>query len=408
MSPPLRLLLSVARVAVVTVMFLSGCLSILFSQVVYRLMLQLQPLVLHTALERTKNDFIVVCVAVFLWCVPTELLVTTDALMPAKSIVGHRLALAPNLVVIANHQIYTDWIFLWFLNYLAGMGGNIYIILKKLLRSIPGLGWGMDQYGFIFMLRKWEDDKVNMTNHLLEIDANARGFGPAQGVSQVDLSTAEGVVRWPAGVRESTSPDTAPVPYLLILFPEGTNMSPNTRPRLEAYAAKVGAAPLKHVLLPRLRGLFHSLRLLRRSVLVVYDITIGYSGTTADVYAELVYTLAEVFFRGHSPRQVAVHIRQFDLGTLPLGPDRELSDLEMEEHMPEFERWLFGVWHEKDAMMDRYYQTGRLVEKLAEQQRHVMPLGLQRWTQYPAVYVVPLSIALLARLGFLLGQYLRG
>ena len=62
-------------------------------------------------------------------------------------------------VLIANHQIYTDWWYIWILACQHGFGGNIKIILKHELCNIPIFGWGMQFFEFIFLRRKWAHDK---------------------------------------------------------------------------------------------------------------------------------------------------------------------------------------------------------------------------------------------------------
>ena len=62
-------------------------------------------------------------------------------------------------ILMANHQIYTDWWYIWILASEYGLGGNLKIILKDELRNIPLFGWGMQFFEFIFLKRKWNLDK---------------------------------------------------------------------------------------------------------------------------------------------------------------------------------------------------------------------------------------------------------
>ena len=66
---------------------------------------------------------------------------------------------SPRCVLMANHQIYTDWWYIWILACHYGQGGNIKIMLKHELSSIPIFGWGMRFFEFIFLKRKWIHDK---------------------------------------------------------------------------------------------------------------------------------------------------------------------------------------------------------------------------------------------------------
>jgi 1-acyl-sn-glycerol-3-phosphate acyltransferase len=44
-------------------------------------------------------------------------------------------------IVIANHQIYADWIYIWGFLGLLGRAGNIKIVCKRAIQFIPVIGW---------------------------------------------------------------------------------------------------------------------------------------------------------------------------------------------------------------------------------------------------------------------------
>jgi 1-acyl-sn-glycerol-3-phosphate acyltransferase len=69
-------------------------------------------------------------------------------------------------ILMANHQIYTDWWYIWMIACRHGLGGNIKIMLKHELRSIPIFGWGMRFFEFIFLKRKWDLDKELLISSL--------------------------------------------------------------------------------------------------------------------------------------------------------------------------------------------------------------------------------------------------
>ncbi|CAI4255828.1 CPA_1a_G0002400.mRNA.1.CDS.1 [Saccharomyces cerevisiae] len=253
--------------------------------------------------------------------------------------------LKSNSVTICNHQIYTDWIFLWWLAYTSNLGANVFIILKKSLASIPILGFGMRNYNFIFMSRKWAQDKITLSNSLAGLDSNARGVGSLAGKSPERISE-EGESIWNPEVID---PEQTHWPYNLILFPEGTNLSADTRQKSAKYAAKIGKKPFKNVLLPHSTGLRYSLQKLKPSIENLYDITIGYSGVKQEEYGELIYGLKSIFLEGRYPKLVDIHIRAFDVKDIPLEDEHEFSE------------WLYRIWSEKDALMERYYSTGSFV-----------------------------------------------
>ena len=67
-------------------------------------------------------------------------------------------------------------------------------------------------------------------------------------------------------------------PMWLLIFPEGTNLSANTRARSAAWAKKSGVQDLRHAVLPRSTGLQFCLQQLDGTVDAVYDCTIAYEG----------------------------------------------------------------------------------------------------------------------------------
>jgi lysocardiolipin and lysophospholipid acyltransferase len=51
--------------------------------------------------------------------------------------------LPDRMVVMANHQAYLDWMYLWILACYSGSARGIIILLKASLKNIPIVGWGM-------------------------------------------------------------------------------------------------------------------------------------------------------------------------------------------------------------------------------------------------------------------------
>lgn len=274
------------------------------------------------------------------------------------------LTLASNAVYIANHQIYVDWMFFWFLSYTANYAHSVYVVVKEQLSRAPLVGQGMINFRFLFLLRKWEEDKIRMTNQLLEVDAEARGYGPALAVQEVASANAKSpaIKVWPKGVSSDVS---RMHPYQLVIFPEGTVISAHTRERSSKYTKEINRPTLNHVLLPRVRGLFLALRLLRHSVEVVYDTTFGYEGLKASDYGEDIFTLKAMFLMGKGPKKVHYYIRSFSIKDIPLGDDDDCVDIDQLDPsvMKEFEEWLIKVWYEKDKLMGKFFETGSFVDK---------------------------------------------
>lgn len=207
----------------------------------------------------TKQSFGIFITTITQWFSPTIIRVSGDAsvrgqLVKAKD--GRLETRFPErLVMIANHQLYSDWLYLWWIAYTSLMHGHVFIILKESLKYIPIVGPGMMFYGFVFMARNWAKDRPRLRHRLQKL-AQSRHGGPM------------------SGKRGAESLD----PMWLMMYPEGTNLSGNTRKGSARWAEKQGMRDFEHVLLPRSTGLLYCLQELRGTVEWVYDCTVAYEG----------------------------------------------------------------------------------------------------------------------------------
>ena len=204
----------------------------------------------------TKQGFAILGIAGTRWFAPTKVRVSWDKELQGqfhKTSAGRLETSFPErMIYVANHQVYTDWLYLWWTAYTSRMHGHIFIILKESLKYVPILGPGMMFYGFIFMTRKWLADKPRLEHRLKKL--KSRHSGPMSGSDGLD-------------------------PMWLMIFPEGTNLSANQRKASAKWAAKQGMPDLRHALLPRSTGLFFCLQQLQGTINWVYDCTIAYEGT---------------------------------------------------------------------------------------------------------------------------------
>ncbi|EGW30358.1 uncharacterized protein SPAPADRAFT_63211 [Spathaspora passalidarum NRRL Y-27907] len=347
----------IVRSAFLVPTFLIGCLFIVFTQVVGLYVFQHNAPSRQAMINITKTHFVILITFMTSLINPTKIAITLDKSVPNPQQFtvdngGHlHTSFKPNSIFISNHQIYTDWLFLWFLNYTSRLSDYIYIVLKD-LSSIPVLGYGMKNYNFLFLSRKWEKDKIKLTNQLLEIDANARGVGPANGVTLVSTTNTNKIREWP-----KTNQPSKIWPYQLILFPEGTVPSDRTTKKSREYIQANGHEPMKHVLLPRIRGLYLALKKLQNTLEVVYDITIAYSNLKETEYGEDVFSLKRYYLKGYGPERINYYVRCFSIKDIPLGDEEDVDDISPEA-LKKFEQWLLNVWYEKDELMSNFYKLG--------------------------------------------------
>lgn len=390
----------IIRSAFCGVAFILGCIAIRFTQGLGWLFVGNQPKYYHTLINITKTQFVILLSFYTSIINPCKVSITYDPSKLPKSNsfrvdpLGHLISsLSPNSVWMSNHQIYTDWLYLWFLTYTGHFSDSVYIVLKAALANVPILGKGMLNYKFLFLLRKWDSDKPILTNKLLEIGADARGKGPASGVKRVASSNNSNpeINTWPGGSAKSHEL----WPYQMIIFPEGTVPSANTKERSAKYADKVGRQPFKHTLLPRVRGLFLMLRSLRDTVETVYDVTTGYSGLKANEYGEEVFSLKRFYIKGYGPPKINFHIRSFNVKDIPLGDDDIVDIDEVPESIQKaFEEWVYKVWLEKDELMKKFYETGSFETVSPGTKTVVADFKIRTWVQAVLVYT-PLATFLL-------------
>lgn len=126
------------------------------------------------------------------------------------------------------------------------MHGYFSIILKESFRLIPIVGVGMKFFSFLFLSRQWEKDRPRLKHHISSLKRKHSGH-------KLD-------------------------PMWLLIFPEGTNLSDNTRAISQKWAIKSGIQDLNHSLLPRTRGLQYCLEELDDTIEWVYDCTLAYDG----------------------------------------------------------------------------------------------------------------------------------
>ncbi|TPX32509.1 hypothetical protein SmJEL517_g04383 [Synchytrium microbalum] len=203
---------------------------------------------------------------------PIELVLTGDY---------DRLAKEQQVVIMANHQTYTDWWWIWLLARRSYSHGDLFIMLMDILKYIPIAGQGMWFFDFIFLKRKWALDKQLIHTRM----TNLRKDG---------------------------------LPYWLIIFPEGTLNTPPGKKLSNEYAKKMDISPHPvHVLLPRSTGLQYCCTNLQPELQTLYDLTIGYSGISADEIPYYKHLPSTVYFAGNGPRRVYIHVKRFDLASLP-------------------------------------------------------------------------------------------
>ena len=213
----------------------------------------------YAYMSLTKQSFGIFIITITQWFSPTTIRISGDASVRGQLVTAKdgrlKTKFPERLVMIGNHQLYSDWLYLWWIAYTSLMHGHVFIILKESLKYIPIIGPGMMFYGFVFMARNWAKDRLRLQHRLRKLARSQHG-GPM------------------SGKRGAKSLD----PMWLIIYPEGTNLSGNTRKGSAKWAAKQGIKDFEHALLPRSTGLLYCLQELKGTVDWIYDCTVAYEG----------------------------------------------------------------------------------------------------------------------------------
>lgn len=294
--------------------FLSGALCINLSQFLGTPLYLINQDWYNSWIAFTKQSFGLLTMTLTQTFSPTKIIVSGDASVRGQILRNPDgtllLDFPERIVLIANHQIYTDWLYLWWTAYCRGMHGRLYIILKESLKKIPIIGWGMQFSQFIFLKRNWERDRDHMAQALGRLNKLAD-------------------------------------PMWLLIFPEGTNLARSTRERSAKWAAKNKMKDMRHCLLPRSTGLRFCLQELQSTVDYLYDCTLAYEGVPRGAYAQDIFTLKAGYLEGRPPKSVSMYWRRFRIKDIPFHNDKA------------FELWLTARWREKDLLIENYLIHGR-------------------------------------------------
>lgn len=199
-----------------------------------------------------------------------------------------------NSIVIMNHRTRLDWLFYFCVLYRLDSLKNIKIILKNDLRKIIGPSWAM-QFGlFIFLNRKWELDRTIITKF----------------------------IKYYKTIDEKV---------LVLLFPEGTNLTKNTIKKSNEYAAANNLDFFQNVLHPRNTGFTHLVKEMSTNNIYdsIQDITIAYSNNIPENELD--------FLNGAFPKQIHFYLDYYPCST------KILND-----------NWLLERWKLKESLLEKF------------------------------------------------------
>ncbi|XP_024881027.1 lysocardiolipin acyltransferase 1-like [Temnothorax curvispinosus] len=218
---------------------------------------------------------------------------------------GDHISPNESAVLVMNHRTRVDWNFLWAAMYQACLPSvgchKLKFILKDPIRHIPGPGWIMQMNGFLYITRRWEEDRGRLSrtlDYLIALDSRTQ----------------------------------------LLIFPEGTDLTETSRERSDKYALQHNLPRYTYTLHPKTTGFAYLVQHLQRASYLdaVYDLTIAYPDYIPQSEVDLI--------RGKFPREVHFHIRRISSADIPAHDDSTLR------------RWLEDRWSDKEAILKGFYE----------------------------------------------------
>eukprot|EP00288_Rhodomonas_lens_P015756 CAMPEP_0177697712 /NCGR_PEP_ID=MMETSP0484_2-20121128/4656_1 /TAXON_ID=354590 /ORGANISM="Rhodomonas lens, Strain RHODO" /LENGTH=272 /DNA_ID=CAMNT_0019208761 /DNA_START=354 /DNA_END=1172 /DNA_ORIENTATION=+ len=178
------------------------------------------------------------------------------------------------------------------------------IVLKDSLKSWPAFGWAMQSFMFVFLARDKSKDLQHMEDVLSYHTSNHH-------------------------------------PLSLVLFPEGTDLSPTNMERSNAYAAQNKLPKYKYVLHPKVVGWSRSVALLRDTCTAVYEVTIAYHD-----FEEGKRTSEASLLAARYPKEVHLHVQRHKMALLPEAP-------------AELEQWCRRSFQLREKRLQQFYTGPR-------------------------------------------------
>lgn len=219
-------------------------------------------------------------------------------------IIGDVSKIDPNVssLIVLNHRTRLDWLFYASVQCRYGSLRRFKISLKDMLRHAPGAGWAMQAAHFLFLTRNWEKDEGR-------IDSFMTYFKTA-----------------------GTNPQ-------LLLFPEGTDLQPESLMKSKNFAKKNDLPEYHHVLHPRTTGFSNLIKSMQNhnDLKQVIDATIAYPVNVCQDENGLL--------AGDLPEEIVFKINCYDIAQIDTSSDKTISD------------WLSAQWKEKEHFLSSFYQN---------------------------------------------------
>ncbi|KAI4489507.1 hypothetical protein M0802_011042 [Mischocyttarus mexicanus] len=203
--------------------------------------------------------------------------------------------------LLMNHSYEIDWLIGWVACNRIGVLGNCKAYAKKSILYIPALGWAWKFAESIFLERNWNKDKDVIGRQIKEL------------------------IEYPD-------------PIWLLLYAEGTRVTPKKIEACQKFAKEKSLPILKYHLTPRTKGFICSIPNMRGKSVAIYNIQIAFkeSDTVKPTMTNLLLG-----------KKVEAHMY---MKRIPLSEVPEDDDAAAD--------WLHKLYQEKDHMAESFHNTG--------------------------------------------------
>mmetsp|Transcript_3571 Transcript_3571/g.5252 ORF Transcript_3571/g.5252 Transcript_3571/m.5252 type:complete len:412 (+) Transcript_3571:39-1274(+) len=228
-----------------------------------------------------------------------------------------------NVLIISNHTSTMDWIAMYSLFDKLGAAGHIRFMMKKAHQGVPIIGWGATLREMIFLEKNLEKDKQIIEESLSKFRKQQK------------------------------------LPYWVLMYPEGTYVTPQTTELLEksqAYAKekKLHERTLTYVLSPRTKAM--ELCLETNQFDYVLDVTMTYTGAswTPKVGQANPPSMINMYrYRPKEPLDIHCHLEVFD----PIQDCFATNKKKLQE-------WIYKRYTQKDALLACFDKNGAFPNSL--------------------------------------------
>jgi len=254
------------------------------------------------------------------------------------------------VVVMSNHRTRVDWMYSgWCYGSITNLNADMRVILKDSLRGVPFFGWCMQMLLYMFLSRKNKDGDISHIVRTLNYLSKSKDRPPS-----------------------------------ILIFPEGTDLSPSNVEKSRNFAKSKSLPELSHVLYPKSGGLIACLSTMKNQPgAALHDITIAYKD-----YDDGKRTSSDSVVLGRLPREIHLCVKRYQIADLP--SDRS-----------SIEQWLRNSFAFKEGLLAAFYKNNSAIPR-EEQGDFVWPklMNVNLKVTQPALYALSWAISITSCLYF--------